>query len=95
MENCGNALSLYQIHSQGANLIVTNVVTIMTDLSLFVSYRGMVVDPQHCGILCNTPSSVNSGMHSICTVFGGCILPSLIYVIFITLLIEIKYVVVI
>ena len=31
MENCGNALSLYQIHSQGANLIVTNVVTIMTD----------------------------------------------------------------
>ena len=67
MENCGNALSLYQIHSQGANLIVTNVITIMTDLSLFVSYRGMVVDPQQCGILCNTPSSVNSGMHSICT----------------------------
>ena len=51
MENCGNVLSLYQIHSQGANLIVTNVVTIMTDLSLFVSYHGMVVDPQQCGIL--------------------------------------------
>ena len=68
MENCGNALSFYQIHSQGANLIVTNVVTIMTHLSLFVSYRGMVVDPQQCGILCNTSSSVNSGMHSIlCT----------------------------
>ena len=33
------------------------------NLLLFVSYQGMVVDPQQCGILCNTPSSVNSGMH--------------------------------
>ena len=40
MENCGNALSLYQIHSQGANLIVTNVVTIMTDLFCILSWNG-------------------------------------------------------
>ena len=36
MEHCANVLSLYQIHSQGTNLIVTNVVTIMTDLYLIV-----------------------------------------------------------
>ena len=61
-------------------------------------------DPQQCGILilnsaafCVTLLQVSI---PVCTlyaqnisVFGGCILPSLIYVIFITLLLEIKYVV--
>ena len=62
MENCGNALSLLS-DTLSTNLIMTDVVTIMTDLSLFVSYHGMVVDSRQWDILCNTPSSVNSGMH--------------------------------
>ena len=54
------------------------------------------MDPQQCGILCN----ILQVSIPVCTlyaqnisVFGGCILPSLIYVIFSTLLLEIKYVV--
>ena len=62
LENRVLALSLYQLHLEGSSLTMTFAVTIMSDLTFSVGYRGMVVDPQKCGVLSSISSSISSGI---------------------------------
>ena len=55
-------LILYQMISNEFGPLVGLSLTIKTNFSWTVSYRGQIVPLEHCMLLQNTPSSINSGI---------------------------------